>query len=274
MPRGKKSLYRFGRLVRRRKKTKKMSVNSKQNAEIKKLKTDVKKLKGLDETKFLDHTAVTTTLNRNTGTFFDLNPLGLWASNGSTPNTDRQFSREGNKVTTSSIQVQGTVGFKYDLLTLDRDMSPTRVRIMIIQIREEDPLNPAPFTVKDFLTNPNAGTSTALSWVDALPNLNKVKAFKILSDKKYTLEPCYWNYSNTSSSSPQFSGFTSVNPSQINVSTKVYASKMYEKGMIHWQQSSTNVVPYKGRVVMFAVTDRMNIINLIQTQRHIFKDAV
>lgn len=276
MPPGKKSLLRFRR--RRPKKSKaKKSVDSKQNKEIKKLKKDVKNLKGLDETKFLDHVSVTTMLNSTTGDFFDMNPLGVWDSSSATANADRQGQREGNKVTSSSIQVQGTVGFNFDLLTGDRQVNPTRVRILLIQFKEEDPTNPVALNVKDFLQNPNSGTSTALSWVDALYNLNRTKDMKILSDKKYTLEESYYNYANPTTSpttTVQFSGFTTTHPSQINVSTKVYGSKMYSKGVIHWKQGSTNVNPYKGRVVMFAVCDRENLINLIQTKRHIFKDAV
>ena len=271
MPAGRmKKLYTGSRT-----KAKKKSVNAKQNADIKKLKKDVRNLKGLDELKFKDKTAVTTTLNLTTGTFFDLNPLGPWDTNSATANADRQSEREGNKVTTKSITVHGKVGFKYELDTLDRDMCPTRVRILIIQYQEEDPTNPEPLSVKDFLASPNSGQSLALSWVDALYNLNKTRVFRILSDKKYTLEPCYWNYSQAAvANNDHFSGFSTVNPSQININTKVYANKMYEKGKIHWKQGSTNVTPYKGRVVMFAVTDRNNTIDFVQAQRHEFMDAV
>ena len=113
--------------------------------------------------------------------------------------------------------------------------------------------------------------------ISSLYNLNRTRKLKILSDKKYTLGPCYWNYVNPTTSpttTVQFSGMTTTFPSQINIKTKILAKKMYKKGEIHWKQGSLNVNPYKGRVYMYAVADGNNILNFIQAKRHRFLDAV
>ena len=121
----------------------KLSTNKRQDKEIKKLKTQVKKLSKGDEKKWYDIDKPSTAIPL-AGTVQPLLALDLWAGD----NTLRQHQREGNTINITSLNIKGQVYIDQNFASPDFN---NKVRIMLVQMTDDNLALPA---LTDILEDP------------------------------------------------------------------------------------------------------------------------
>lgn len=121
----------------------KKSVDSKQNAAIKKLKTQVKKLSKSEEKKWYDTDKPSTAIPL-AGTVQPLLGLDLWDGT----NTNRQNQREGNSINMLSYKIKGQIYIDQNFTSPD---SNNKVRVMLVQMTDDNIIQPA---LTDILEDP------------------------------------------------------------------------------------------------------------------------
>jgi len=252
-------------IKRRSSKYKKMT-DKEQTAMIKKLEKQVKANTEIFETKYLDlTTTVLPFISNLNGTFYNLNDIKPFDTTSATSNLDRISQRVGHKVTSSSINVKGIIQLPYSDPTANRDVTPTRVRLMYVQILDLGVNNNLVAT--DFLDKP----ALPFNLVDGFVKRNRTTKLKILKDVTYTLEPNYWRWQDAvqASNIQISSGYTSTHPS--NIKFNHYLTK-YNKNLEWDPLSATATTPIMGSIVLYVITDTAQAVELSFHSRHVFKD--
>ena len=108
----------------------KTSRDATQDKQIKKLKTEVSKLKKADEKKWFDTDRPSTAI-ANTGFVQPMLGLNVWAGN----NEQRQHEREGNSITMLSLKFDGLVYIYAGFASPDAN---NIVRIMLVQATDDN----------------------------------------------------------------------------------------------------------------------------------------
>jgi len=235
--------------VIKRKMTKK-SVDTKQNASIRKLKKEVKALQAPIEKKYLYQQLDQLGIN-SLATSQTINLIRPWASDATNANELRLNTREGDKVTMKMFMLRGKLEIPYPPLdnTVDRRM-PTRCRFIYVYYPDEPPGN----NIDDILEIP---TIPSPDLVDCFYKRNGRLKYKILKDITYSLEPNYWQYSNPASATTEtFSGMTSTKPAFITLRHNIDLSKLPQMGQACWNDN--NPVPRLGQVCLYTMTDNIH----------------
>ncbi len=177
-----------------RKRPKRRSVDARQNKEIKKLKTQVKKLSKADEKKWYDIDQSSTAIPLS-GSVQPLLALDVWNSQASNANEVRQNQREGNSVLITSHKIKGQVYIDQNFTSPDVN---NKVRIMLVQMTDDNITAPA---LTDILEDPTGDR--------ALYSFYKIKGqrrYKVHYDKLFDLQ----NVEQTASTTAGMSATTST----------------------------------------------------------------
>ena len=144
----------------------------KQNKEIKKLKTQVKKLSKADEKKWYDIDKPSTAIPLS-GSIQPMLALNVWGGN----NEQRQHEREGNTINISSLNVKGQVYIDQSFASPD---SNNKVRIMLVQMTDDNITAPA---LTDILEDPT-GDRAIYSFL----KIKGTRRFRVHYDKLFNLQ--------------------------------------------------------------------------------------
>lgn len=156
--------------IKPRKKTR--SVDAKQNKEIRKLKTQVRKLTKGDEKKWYDIDKPSTAIPLS-GSIQPMLALNVWAGS----NTNRQHEREGNSITMVSYNIKGQIYIDQDFASPDYN---NKVRIMLVQMTDDNITQPA---LTDILEDPT-GDRAVYSFL----KIKGQRRFKVHYDKLINLQ--------------------------------------------------------------------------------------
>lgn len=195
----------------------KKSTDAKQNAAIKKLKKEVKKLSKSEEKKWYDVDKPSTAIPLS-GSIQPLLALDLWDGT----NTNRQNQREGNALNLLSYKIKGQVYIDQDFTSPD---SNNKVRIMLVQMTDDNITQPA---LTDVLEDPTGAR--------AIYSFFKIKGqrrYKVHYDKTFNLQ----NVQQTASTTAGMSATTSTERfrKEFRINVKVPKSGMkisYSQGSV------------------------------------------
>lgn len=195
----------------------KKSVDSKQNAAIKKLKKEVKKLSKSEEKKWFDMDAPSTAIPLG-GSIQPLLALNLWDGT----NTNRQNQREGNALNLLSYKIKGQVYIDQDFASPDYN---NKVRIMLVQMTDDNITQPA---LTDVLEDPT-GDRAIYSFL----KIKGQRRYKVHYDKTFNLQ----NVQQTASTTAGMSATTSTERfrKEFRINVKVPKSGMkvsYSQGSV------------------------------------------
>ena len=151
-----------------RKFTRGAAIDIVQNKKIKKLQTDVKKLKQADEKKWNDRVQNSKAISTTSALDPMLN-LNVWAGN----NTLRQNEREGNTIVMTSLKFDGLVYLDQNFASPD---SNNIVRLILVQMTDD---NIAPPSGSDILETDD---------VNSFYKLKGLRRYKIHYDKRFYLQ--------------------------------------------------------------------------------------
>jgi len=200
-----------------RKYQKKRSTDAKQNKEIKKLKTQVKKLSKADEKKWYDIDQSSTAVPL-AGSVQPMLALNVWAGN----NEQRQHEREGNTLNVTSLNIKGQVYIDQNFASPD---SNNKVRIMLVQMTDDNITAPA---LTDILEDPT-GDRAIYSFL----KIKGTRRFRVHYDKLFNLQ----NVQQTASTTAGMSATTSTEKyrREFRIRAKVPKSGLkvsYQQGSI------------------------------------------
>jgi len=200
-----------------RKYQKKRSTDAKQNKEIKKLKTQVKKLTKADEKKWYDIDQSSTAVPL-AGSVQPMLALNVWAGN----NEQRQHEREGNTLNVTSLNIKGQVYIDQNFASPD---SNNKVRIMLVQMTDDNITAPA---LTDILEDPT-GDRAIYSFL----KIKGTRRFRVHYDKLFNLQ----NVEQTASTTAGMSATTSTEKyrREFRIRAKVPKSGLkvsYQQGSI------------------------------------------
>lgn len=150
----------------------KLRVDAKQNKEIKKLKTQVKRLSKGDEKKWYDIDKPSTAIPLS-GSIQPLLALDLWDGT----NTNRQNQREGNSINMLSYTIKGQVYIDQYFASPDTN---NKVRIMLVQMTDDNITQPA---LTDILEDPT-GDRAIYSFL----KIKGTRRFRVHYDKLFNLQ--------------------------------------------------------------------------------------
>lgn len=185
----------------------------KQTKEIKKLKTQVAKLRKADEKKWYD-TQVTSQAVSSTGAVNPMLGLNVFAGN----NTNRQHEREGNSIVITSLRFDGLAYIDKDFASPDAN---NIVRLLLVQMTD------------DSITAPNVSDILETSDIDSFLKIKGTRRFKVHSDKRFYLQNTNQTYSSSSAIMP-----TNVEPWRKRFIIK---AKIPKKGLkVSYQQGSVS----------------------------------
>ena len=156
-----------------RKRPKRRSVDAKQNKEIRKLKTQVRKLSKGDEKKWFDIDKPSTAIPL-AGTVQPLLNLNVW---GGTDNTAKQNERTGQSINVMSYKIKGQVYIDQYFASPDTN---NKVRIMLVQMTDDNIIQPA---LTDILEDPT-GDRAVYSFL----KIKGQRRFKVHYDKLFNLQ--------------------------------------------------------------------------------------
>lgn len=148
------------------------SVDAKQNKEIRKLKTQVRKLSKGDEKKWYDIDKPSTAIPLS-GSIQPMLALNVWAGS----NSARQNEREGNSINIVSYQIKGQVYIDQGFASPDYN---NKVRIMLVQMTDDQQTQPA---LTDILEDPT-GDRAVYSFL----KIKGTRRFKVHYDKLFNLQ--------------------------------------------------------------------------------------
>lgn len=151
-----------------------------QTKEIKKLKTQVKKLSKGDEKKWYDVDKASTAIPLS-GTVQPLLNLDLWDNT----NTNRQHQREGQSINVLSYTIKGQVYIDQGFASPD---SNNKVRIMLVQMTDDNIIQPA---LTDILEDPT-GDRAVYSFL----KIKGQRRFKVHYDKLFDLQNVQQQHTN------------------------------------------------------------------------------
>lgn len=146
----------------------KTSRDASQDKQIKKLKTEVSKLKKADEKKWYDTNRPSTAIS-NTGFVQPMLGLNVWAG----ANDQRQHEREGNSITMLSLKLDGLVYIDQNFASPD---SNNIVRIMLVQATDD---NQTALAVTDVLETVD---------VNSFLKIKGTRRYRVHSDKRFYLQ--------------------------------------------------------------------------------------
>jgi len=189
----------------------------KQTKEIKKLKTQVKKLSKADEKKWYDIDKASTAVPL-AGSVQPLLALNVWAGN----NEQRQHEREGNTLNVTSLNIKGQVYIDQNFASPD---SNNKVRIMLVQMTDDNITAPA---LTDILEDPT-GDRAIYSFL----KIKGTRRFRVHYDKLFNLQ----NVEQTASTTAGMSATTSTEKyrREFRIRAKVPKSGLkvsYQQGSI------------------------------------------
>ena len=194
-----------------------MSTNKRQDKEIKKLKTQVKKLSKGDEKKWYDIDKPSTAIPL-AGTVQPLLALDLWAGD----NTLRQHQKEGNTINITSLNIKGQVYIDQNFASPDFN---NKVRIMLVQMTDDNLALPA---LTDILEDPT-GDRAIYSFL----KIKGTRRFRVHYDRLFNLQ----NVEQTASTTAGMSATTSTEKyrKEFRVRAKVPKSGLkvsYQQGSV------------------------------------------
>ena len=195
----------------------KLSTNKRQDKEIKKLKTQVKKLSKGDEKKWYDIDKPSTAIPLS-GTVQPLLALDLWAGD----NTLRQHQREGNTINITSLNIKGQVYIDQNFASPDVN---NKVRIMLVQMTDDNLALPA---LTDILEDPT-GDRAIYSFL----KIKGTRRFRVHYDRLFNLQ----NVEQTAATTAGMSATTSTEKyrKEFRVRAKVPKSGLkvsYQQGSV------------------------------------------
>lgn len=164
--------------------------DAKQTKEIKKLKTQVKKLSKADEKKWYDIDKPSTAVPL-AGSVQPMLALNVWAGS----NEQRQHEREGNTINVTSLNIKGQVYIDQNFASPDYN---NKVRIMLVQMTDDNITAPA---LTDILEDPT-GDRAIYSFL----KIKGTRRFRVHYDKLFNLQ----NVQQTASTTAGISGTTST----------------------------------------------------------------
>lgn len=150
----------------------KVMTDVKQNKEIKKLKTQVKKLSKGEEKKWYDIDKSSTAIPLS-GSVQPLLALDVWDNN----NTNRHKQRENNAINMLSYNIKGQVYIDQDFASPD---SNNKVRIMLVQMTDDQQTQPA---LTDILEDPT-GDRAIYSFL----KIKGTRRFRVHYDRVFNLQ--------------------------------------------------------------------------------------
>lgn len=148
------------------------TVDAKQNKEIKKLKTQVKRLSKGDEKKWYDIDKPSTAIPLS-GTIQPMLALNVWAGN----NTNRQHEREGNSISVQNLHIKGQIYIDYSFASPDKN---NKVRVMLVQMTDDNLTAPA---LTDILEDPTSDRA-----VYSFLKIKGTRRFRVHYDKLFNLQ--------------------------------------------------------------------------------------
>jgi len=189
----------------------------KQTKEIKKLKTQVKKLSKADEKKWYDIDQSSTAIPLS-GSVQPMLALNVWAGS----NEQRQHEREGNTINVTSLNIKGQVYIDQNFASPD---SNNKVRIMLVQMTDDNITAPA---LTDILEDPT-GDRAIYSFL----KIKGTRRFRVHYDKLFNLQ----NVEQTASTTAGMSATTSTEKyrREFRIRAKVPKSGLkvsYQQGSI------------------------------------------
>lgn len=190
----------------------KKSTDAKQNAAIKKLKKEVKKLAKSEEKKWYDIDKPSTAIPLS-GSVQPLLALDLWDGT----NTNRQNQREGNSINMVSYKIKGQIYIDQDFTSPDAN---NKVRVMLVQMTDDNITAPA---LTDILEDPTGDR--------AIYSFFKIKGqrrYKVHYDKLFNLQ-------NTTQNATPYDTPISNYRKEFRISAKIPKSGMkvsYSQGSV------------------------------------------
>ncbi len=151
----------------RRPKTKR-SIDAKQNKEITKLKTQVRKLAKADEKKWYDTVQPSQAVDTG-GVVTPMLDLNVWGGN----NANRQHEREGNTLVVDSLKFDGLVYIDPGFASPDEN---NIVRLMLVQMTDDN------------IAAPNLSDVLETANVDSFYKLKGQRRYKVHYDKRFYLQ--------------------------------------------------------------------------------------
>ena len=167
-------------------KFRKGAIDEVQNREIKKLKTQVKKLNQAEEKKWFDIAKASTAISTS-GTIQPLLALNVYAGN----NTAKQNEREGNSINMTSYKIKGEVYIDKDFASPD---SNNKVRLLLVQMTDDNQAAPA---LSDIFED-----TTSAAAMYSFYKMKGTRRFKIHYDRTYNLQNTNQTYSSSSAIMP------------------------------------------------------------------------
>nr|AGA18274.1 hypothetical protein [uncultured marine virus] len=190
----------------------KNTTDKKQNKDIKRLKTEVKRLKQGEEIKWYDIAKSSTAIS-SSGSIQPLLALDVWTSGN---NTTRQNSREGNSINMLSYKLRGEVYIDPAFASPD---ASNKIRVLLVQMTDDNITPPA-------LTDILEDTTSSASLYSFL-KIKGQRRFKVHYDKQFNLQ-------NTNQDATPYS--TPTEPFRRNF---VIKAKIPKKGMkVSYSQGS------------------------------------
>ncbi len=166
----------------------KTSRDATQDKQIKRLKTEVSKLKKADEKKWYDTNRPSTAIS-SAGFVQPMLGLNVWAGN----NEQRQHEREGNSITMLSLKFDGLVYIDQGFASPDFN---NIVRVLLVQATDD---NQTALTAADILETVD---------VNSFLKIKGTRRYRVHADKRFYLQ----NVEQTASTTAGMSATTSTEP--------------------------------------------------------------
>lgn len=201
----------------------KKSIDAKQNKQIKKLKTDVKKLKQSEEVKYLDRPISFSP--STTPVLSACENLVVFGGNQSL----RHEQREGQQITILSYRCKGMVQILPQSTSPDND---NRVRLMLVLTKDSSTVS----SITDVLQSNN---------IDSMHRIKPEYNYKVLYDRIYNLQ-------NTTGTNQSYGGNPFRLPIDIRLGKKAFG-KTGSKAS--WEVLDQNISARRGSLTLIMFSD-------------------
>ncbi len=224
----------------------KKTTDAKQTKAITILKKKVKQLEAPIETKYMYRSYDTTDLSTQVQ-YYLINDINPWNTDIANSNKNRLNTREGAKITMKKYMLRAVLSIPYNTASVTRQ---SRVRVRFLYVYYPD--QPGGSNIDDILDSSIPG----VKHVNRFFKRNGTLKYKILKDKIYSMEPQYYNFTNTPATpvTNQHAGFTSTYHSFHTIRHSLDLSKLPNNGECSYGQALTGQ-PNLGRIVLYTMSD-------------------
>nr|DAU68120.1 MAG TPA: capsid protein [Bacteriophage sp.] len=241
----------------------KMSIDSKQNKELRKLKQDVKELQKPIERKWLD-TPIEVQVSTTT-TSVSLNNIAIVNQDGTVTNNNLGMNkRVGKEVQMNLLRVKGEIQILPVVTSSGINGNNTRVRMVIVRFPTATGITN--FTMNSFIRSASYSTgSSGAQIIDGYLEPYPKVPYSILYDKVYSLQSAYQSF--TTLSSPNSSIYNNTERDRVRVDLKFKLNHI-----ARWGESEGVDGPNENSIGIYLFSEVTNAAKAIMNARLNFTD--